>query len=362
MAQVREKLLAAGWKEAEGSFASDQSASTSFTRDGYSVSASVSESTSAGKPPSVMVVITNHGNVDLATLPVPTGAKLQYSFPAITSFLADGPAETTAAAVRELLIKAGWAPYGRHEESHVFKQNAVQLSARIMPAPNQAGKSLINFTSELMSADLPAPADALSVQYSDSVKQLSFDSPKTMEEVDAYFRQELGQRGWQPTSEAPIKMDFRFFVIFRNPEQELIDVTFTSVDGKTRVLARYQTAAEVEEEDRRAKEAAERKAQEANKPKPKVALKLPADAAGVEATAHRIEFTVKIGQGKATTDAIRKQLADAGWKETRATLEPMFGDVELTKEGNTISVSYVETGILAPEITITGIGVELERP
>jgi hypothetical protein len=230
-----------------------------------------------------------------------------------------------------------------------------------MSAPNEAGKSLINFSSELMSADLPAPPDALSVQYSDSVKQLSFDSPKTMEEVDAYLRQELGLRGWKPTTETPVKIDFRYFVIYRNPEKELIDVTFTNVDGKTRVLARYQTAAEVEEEDRRAKEAAERMAKEANKPKPKVALKLPAEAAGVEATANRIEFTVKVGQGKVAADAIRKQLADAGWKETRATLEPMFGDLELTKDGNTISLNYIESGILAPEITITGISVELER-
>jgi hypothetical protein len=182
-----------------------------------------------------------------------------------------------------------------------------------------------------------------------------------MPEVDKYLRETLAAQGWQATTEAPVKMDFRYFVIFRNPTNDLIDVNFTSVEGKTRVLARFQTAEEVARIEQRAREAAERKAREANQPKPTLAVKLPPDASSVEATANRIEFTVPVGQAKAAVESLRKQLVEAGWKETRATIEPMFGDVELSKDNASVSFAYIESGVLAPEITITGLGVELQR-
>lgn len=129
----RKHLSQQGWKELSGSFVTDQSASATFSRNGYSVSVMVFPTDPDG---SVHVTITNHGNVAvLDKLPVPPGVKPFFSGPLDASYITETPAGPTAEACRKLLVEKGWQPYGAAGDVQFFKQNAVRLTARVSSAP-----------------------------------------------------------------------------------------------------------------------------------------------------------------------------------------------------------------------------------
>lgn len=357
-AHHQQELLKQGWKELPNAYVTDESASTTFARDGYHVSLSVFP-TGDG----LTISITNHGNVDLQQLPTPAGVKGLYSNPLTTAYVTEASVEQTAAAVRKLLTEQGWTPYGSAGDSAYFRQQGMKVGARVFSAPGQGGKTVIDFSKELLSASIPAPEDAAGLQYSEPPIQLSFDTPKSLQEVHDYYKQALAGEGWEATTENPVKQDFRHFFIFRNQAKDLLEATLTEYEGKTQVRVKFQTAAEVAEEERLFKEAlAKKKAEEGKPPAPKakVALALPEGVTGIEAEATEVKFSTAAGQAKAAAEALRKQLVDAGFEEEQATLEAMFGTASFKKGDVSVTLTYVDTGVVAPEVSLTVFGGELE--
>jgi hypothetical protein len=360
----RKALLDRGFKELSSPQSYDPSASSEFRRNGFHVFVSV---TSLGQPKSIAVHLQNLGNVNPSQLPVPAGAKLQYAFPAVASFVTERTAEETALAVRKLLIDAGWQPYGTAGDSMDFKQNAVNLSARVHAPPALLGKTFIDYSAMQLSADLPAPPDAQSVHYADSNKQLNVEARGTPDEVVAFYKSALAPAGWKPTTDNRITDRFESFLVFRNDAKDMLTLTMRDLPEKnmTRVALEEQSVAEVEEIDRQIKLAAEERKRkeedERKKPKPKATITLPAEASGVDATASEIEFKLPSGQAKAALAAIIKQFETAGWKVDSRAGENAAGQISLKKDNLSISILYVDPGFIPAEITIAGSGLELER-
>jgi hypothetical protein len=247
----RSELLKRKFKELPNGFASAESASGQFVRDGFHVSVSVS---GGGEPGLVNVFIQNHSNVNLAKLPVPSGAELLHAFPGVASFVTDAPVEEAAAGVKALLIADGWQPYGSAGDSMSFKQNAVKLDARVFSPPAQPGKTAIHFAAMQLSADLPVPPDAESVQYSDQLKQVSVDVAGAPEQVIDFYRETLGKTGWIATTVYPIKDRDEQTLIFRNSGDEMLTLKISESDGKCRYLLQHLSRAEIELLDRQFEE------------------------------------------------------------------------------------------------------------
>lgn len=356
---IQEKLAAQKWKEVPGGYHSDRSSNGTFERDGYKLSVSVSAGRS-GEANTVDVQMNNHGNVDTAKLPIPSGAKSLYQMPLISMYLTEVPVAETVTALRKLLLGAGWEPYGTAGDTHQFRQNAVQLSATVASSPAQQGKTMINFSTQLLSLEIPLLPNAERAQYSDSPTQLSFDVQASFDDVTSFYRQSLAKHGWKSTRDELTKIGFRHFLIFRNKQKDMLELQLNTVDGKSRGLLQFSTAAQVAEKDAKLKAERERRQAEANKPKPKLSIKLPPGAKGVEASTREIEFTVAIGKAKHAVESIQKQLAADGWKAEDATLTAMFGTVTMKKSQQSVSLTYVETGVLAPEITVSSVSVALQ--
>lgn len=245
----RAELLKQGWKEGPNAYVTDESASSTFSKQGFQLALSVFPSEDE-----VSISIHNLGNVDFTRLPVPKGFKSLYATPVTVAYVGDATVDEATTEVATQLKSEGWIPYGDAGDVRYFRQNAIKLSARIHSAPGQGGKTVVDYSSELMSAELPAPDDAIDLQYSEPPVQLSFDTPKSMQELHDYYKQALAAGGWKATTDTPVKQDFRYFFIFRNPARDLIEATLTDIDGRTRALVKYQTAAEVDEIERRIKE------------------------------------------------------------------------------------------------------------
>jgi tRNA(Ser,Leu) C12 N-acetylase TAN1 len=269
--------------------------------------------------------------------------------------------EKTAEALRKLLTAQGWQPYGTAGDSLIFKQNAVRLNARATVAPAQGGKTLIDFSTEQLSVDLPAPTDTLGLQYADSTAQLLFDTSADKADIVAFYRKALSPAGWEATTEKPFKSGFKETLIFRNPAEGMLTLETYTVDEKLRVVVTQQSKAELAEIEKQIKAEAERKKLARDKPKPKFTVTLPAQAKNVEKTKTRLEFTVGAGKAKAAVSELRKQFTKAGWKEKDdATVEDMAGTIAFTRDNQDLSILYVDTGLMPAEITISSTGIELD--
>lgn len=256
----RKELVDRGWRETPGGYQSDEMASGTFVRDGYTLSMSASK---AGGDEGVetMVSLTNHGNLDARTLPQPAAATVLYEAPVSIAYVTPEPVGSVAKQVEEALAAAGWEPYGAVGDSRYYKQNAIRLLATTSTAPAQGGKTVVSYQTELLSADLPAPADARQLQYSEPPTQLSVDFPGVLAASDKWYRERLGKLGWKPTTEQPVKEGFTYFVIYRNEPGEMLEITFREIEEEgadeadesdkadeakalTRLMLRFTTAEE----------------------------------------------------------------------------------------------------------------------
>jgi hypothetical protein len=250
----QKELTKQGWKEtSRDTSVTPQSATTSLRKKGFVVSLSVF----SASPPKINVSILDHGNVNLDALPRPPGSKPVYVGDLSAMYVTDGPVAETSAGLRKLLLERGWKPYGSAADASWFKQNGVRLTAMVSSAPAQGGKTMIQLSSELMSADLPAPPDADDLRYSDATKELTFDSAAGKQEVTAFYRKKLASSHWEPTLEKLVDIDERPTMIFRNPGKDMLTLSFsTEREGRTPVSLQFQTAAEIAELDRRLNEQA----------------------------------------------------------------------------------------------------------
>jgi hypothetical protein len=164
-------------------------------------------------------------------------------------------------------------------------------------------------------------------------------------------------------------------MVFRNPGKDKLTLSMSAGSrGKLHASVRFQSAAEIAEidrilkerapairaaaEEKRAKEAA--RLAEANKPPPKVAVTLPAEAKDVEQTKDSIKFTVGKGKAKAAAEMLRAQFREAGWKEDFASVTDMTGALSFSKEKQSLTLSYTDTGMMPSEVSLSAMRAELE--
>jgi hypothetical protein len=368
----RKALVAQGWKELPNSSVTEQSASAMFSRDGFVVSLSVSPSGDAGR---LYIALQNQGNVKPGKLPVPPGVKPVYVGDPTAMYVTEAAVPATADACRNLFIAQGWVPYGNAGDSAMFKQNAILVTATVSSAPAQGGKTMIQYSTQQMSADIPAPPNVEDLRYVDEPPELTFETTENQDAIVDFYRKTLAAVGWKSTLDHMVDVDEKPTMIFRNPAKDMLTLTNSGVlRDKLLFSVRFQSAAEIAELDRRIKEeapklraAAEAKAAkeaaelaERNKV-PKVAITLPADARDVKETKDQIKFSVGKGKAKAAVESLRTQFREAGWKEDVAAVTGMSGAVAVSKEGGqSVSITYTDTGFLPTELSISGMRVELE--
>jgi hypothetical protein len=366
----RKELSRLGFKEMPGGYSDENNNSGHFTKDGFVVA--VSTYPVMGEPEKEgwsSVTLVNRGNVALDKLPVPPGTKPFYPNSNEASYTTTAGVAETAAACRKLLLATGWEPYGQagldanqpDTSMQYFKKNAIKLQSWVMKTPAEGGKTLIRYSADLMSADLPAPPDATDPRYDDSNKKLDMDEPigKT-DAILAFYQERLPKMGWKATTERPV-VDERTksqFLIFRNAQKDLLSLDLKQYSDIVRVKLQHQTEAEVAEEEKRAKAYAAKKQQEEMERNQTftIFLPIPANAREVEhSKPNIIEFRVKGGAGPATLEALRAHFKKDGWTEEEgAKLEKNTGEVTLQKEKLSITCRYFDIGIGGAEISVWG--------
>jgi hypothetical protein len=366
----RKAFVAQGWKELPNTSVTEQSASAMFSRNGFIVFLSVTPTGDGTQ----QVRLQNQGNVKPGKLPVPPDAKPVYVGDSTAMYATAAAVAATADACRNLLVAQGWVPYGDAGDSAIFKQNANLVTATVSSAPAQGGKTVIQYSNQLISADIPAPPNVEDLRYVDEPPELTFATTNQDAIVD-FYRKTLATAGWKSTMDKMVDVDEKPTMIFRNPAKDMLTLAASGVlRGKLLFSVRFQSAAEIAERDRRIKEEAPklRAAAEAKAAKeaaelaernkiPKVAVTLPADAKDVKETKDQIKFTVGKGKAKAAVESFRTQFRDAGWKEDVASMAAMAGTLLFSKEGGqSVNITYSDTGFMPTEVSLSAMRAELE--
>jgi len=360
----RKALVSQGWKELPNRM---------FSRSGFVVFVSVTPNGDGN----VQVRLLNQGNVKPGKLPVPPNAKPVYVGDSTAMYETEATVPATVDACRNLFVAQGWVPYGDAGDSAVFKQNANLATVTVSSAPAKGGKTTIQYSNQLISADIPAPPNVEELRYVDEPQELTFTTTNQDAIVD-FYRKTLATAGWKSTMDHMVDVDEKPTMIFRNPGKDMLTLAATGVlSGKLLFSVRFQSGAEIAERDRKRKEAAPKlraaaeakAAQEAKEAAelaernkvPKVAVTLPADAKVVKQTNDSIKFTVGKGKAKAAVEFFRKQFRDAGWKEKFASMAGMSGAASFSKEdGQSVTVTYTDTPISPSEVSLSAFRAELE--
>ena len=179
----KQQLTKLGWKELAGAMTQAAYASGMFSKDGYSLSVSTSASGQPEKERATFVYIMNFGNVSLKSLPVVKGATSTFVSEATAVYSVDLKVQDATDKTRKLLHEAGWQPYGYNDVSPELKQfqvkrNAIQIGVMVNVAPAQGNKTVVMYSSSLLAADIPAPANAEQLSFTGQQKTLRFESPE----------------------------------------------------------------------------------------------------------------------------------------------------------------------------------------
>src|SRR6266508_3279117 len=208
----RKALVAQGWKELPNSSVTDQSASAMFSRSGFVVFVTVTPNGDG----SLQVRLLNQGNVKPGKLPVPPNAKPVYVGDSTAMYETQAAVPVTADACRNLFVAQGWVPYGDAGDSAVFKQNANLATATVSSAPAQGGKTMIQYSTQLISADIPAPPTVEDLRYVDEPPELTFGTAETNQDaIVDFYRKTLAATGWQSTLDHMVAVDDKPTMIFR---------------------------------------------------------------------------------------------------------------------------------------------------
>ncbi len=368
----RKTITAQGWKELPNSSVTESSASAMFARNGFIISLSVYAN---GQNGDLAVMLQNHGNIKPGQLPVPPGTKPVYVGDSTAMYATEAAVPATAEACRNLFLAQEWVPYGGAGDSAEYKQNAILVTATVSVAPAQGGKTMIQYSTQLISADIPAPPNVEDLRYIDQPPELTFDAAVDQNAIVDFYRKNLAAAGWQSTLDHTVPIDDLPTMIFRNPGKDMLTLAMSAGSrSKLHASVRFQNAAEIAELDRKIKEmapairaAAEEKEAdeaarlaEANKPPPKVPVTLPPDATEVKQTKDSIKFTVAKGKAKAAAESLRAQFRGAGWKEDVASITGMAGTLMFSKEGQSLTLTYSDTGFLPTEVSLSAMRAELE--
>jgi hypothetical protein len=257
-----QQLKESGWQEQPDRRSDGWSLQAVFTQAGFVVALSAFESANSSEQKGlVSISIKNHGNVPSRSLPVPDDAKAHYVDDTQAAYVTTAAADQTREQCDRLLLDLGWEPYSTSGSTRYFKKNAVLLATSVSTFESAPGETFIAYHTEQMSADIPMPTEYQDAHYIDSQKRVMFDCPaEDIAEVTAYYRTELSERDWRPTSE-PTRIDDKTMVIFRNQSGDMIALEFRHFPDECQVSVAHSTAAEVAELERRmAKEARQRAA------------------------------------------------------------------------------------------------------
>lgn len=411
----KKQLAKQGWKELPGAMTDATYASGMFSKEGYTLSVSTSSSGQPEKERATFVSVMNFGNVSLKSLPVLKGATSTFINEATAVYSVDMKVQDAADKTLKLLLDAGWQPYGYNDVSPELKQfqvkkNAIQIGVMVNVAPAQGNKTAVMYSSSLLAADIPAPANAEQLSFTGQQKTLRFESPEDFAAVVGFYEKTLPAQGWKPSGAkmALGEDDFGRPVgsrVFTNAAGDVIDVTLEKSEDKTSAVVQHLSKQEIEDAKKKLAEDQEKllaenaaakdenmkesggtaaedydalassliaealsgngkknsgKKKAAAEASDAVQIKVPEGTKVSKTSDNVLQLKVGAGKGQKTAEFIQGHLVAEGWDAEGDDLEKDSGNLDFKKDDLSITLTYVDTGFTDVMMMMIGIGTELD--
>jgi hypothetical protein len=143
--------------------------------------------------------------LDTSKLPRAAGAKELFANASSTIYTTPLSVPQTADSVRNALRASGWQQFAPNASAQpatnemqisTFRKGSYAISVMVNTAPAQNNATSVNYTATLMRHDLPFTADATDIVYDPDRPTLSLMTSGSLDQTLAFFRTELGARGW----------------------------------------------------------------------------------------------------------------------------------------------------------------------
>ena len=336
----------------------DDYAQAALARDGYAVSLSVIK---GSDPETVMVSAYRHGALDARTLPVSKGGKSLYGSSTSSMFVGQGSvAEETDFLVKALHEK-GWQRYEPPHTSQAESPDMQQFNLRnqgylvsvfVSKAPAQDNKTVVQYQVRTIAHELPAPADARSVEFDDERQILMCEAPGDVVDAEKFYRDAMPKAGFK-TLENETPKPNRILLRFEPAEKGIMLVDLTTKDHETTKVKFTWYSAELLAE-------MHNKSAAANRAKPTPAetpvgeqiyaqdVPLPGEALDVTYAAddQEIKFHSQ-GDLEPLAKSLIEKLTAAGWKHDAkfSIIKENLGSFEFKKGEASLSATLINIGL-----------------
>jgi hypothetical protein len=255
-----DQLTAMGWTTDESAgknTINDSEASVRLTKNGHVVS--LSSFPTDEKKPECMVSLVFHGNLDVQTLPRSEGAKLLYGSQTQTIYTTANTVAADAQWIAKSLSAQGWQRYVRAKASEAesdqrkifdFRKQGYALNVFVNTAPAQGNQTSVQYAVHALAHELPAPPDAIGVEFDDDAWTLRCEMPGTMDAGVAFYRQAMPAAGYRALpGENP--QDKHVNLRFGTDAGDVVLVQVAKKDDKTSKIRIYGVSAAMMEKLRK---------------------------------------------------------------------------------------------------------------
>jgi hypothetical protein len=323
---------------------------------------------------------------DARTLPKFADAEIIYEDPAQLIYVTPADVASVADFSQKELSALGWQEYqppfsqgidDPNLKALTFKKDGQGLSVFITVAPAQDNKTSVQYSPIPLETDLPALADAMGIEFSDTQLYLGYTTPSDFETVIAFYREQLSAPEWQEAEDMSIVEPEQARLVFANPAQEMaliLDLTGAG-DGRTKVTLQplsdevlaavpgSETPTPFATEEALATEEAETTEVSGSGLEQ---LPVPDDAAEVAYDSDFQEITFnspsKINE---LVDFYRQALPAQGWTEDEliSLVDPSIASLEFTQGDASLSLTMLNIGTGEnTEVTLSASGLVATAP
>ena len=151
------------------------------------------------------LVVTAQMAFDASRLPRVSGAKEVFASPATTIFTSPDPVAATADRLEQALAATGWQRYAAPFSTTAsnpnlrimsLKNDGQALSVMVSVAPAQGNATSVQYSALPLRTDLPFTRDATNIEFDPNLPLLTLVTAEPVDKTLAFYRKELGARGW----------------------------------------------------------------------------------------------------------------------------------------------------------------------
>jgi hypothetical protein len=256
------KLNAMGWTEEKRPGVAyaikDDYAEVTVAKDGHTAFMSIGDLN--GKE--LMVNISFYGNFDTRILPRSEGTKVDFASPRFTTYTPTSSVAAESDFIAKKLTADGWQAFTSFNSdrttiddsrSLMYRKQGYLLNVSVRSIKAKDTHTIVAYTINVLAHELPAPPEAVNVEFDDEVWKMRCAVPSNLKTAIAFYTAAMPAAGYQPlpsSAATDTSADLRY----GTDEKDIVLIQLRNKDGQTTNVQAFGVPAAILEADRKKRE------------------------------------------------------------------------------------------------------------